>query len=203
MTGLAFFMGIITSFQPAVLQLYFVTTSILGAGTGYLLRQNWFRRMIHIRQLPSKKSAEIYSKVVKGEVRLSQIKSKDGKVRYQAPTAPTNRRSAATLPGIKLREGLAVPAHLKVVEPVKESSERNDRDEDFEAGAQGTMMEKMSYYRRNYRLAYIYRRMQGSIEKSLQKMGYGGAKITDAQRKRKIRAEQYEIERRRRFENRK
>ncbi|EAT81701.2 hypothetical protein SNOG_11202 [Parastagonospora nodorum SN15] len=203
MTGLAFFMGIVTSFQPAVLQLYFLTSGVLGAGTGYLLRQNWFRRLIHIRQLPSKQSAEIYSKVVKGEVSLSQIKGKDGKIRYQAPTAPTNRRSATTLPGIKIREGLTVPAHLKVEEPVKVSSERQDRDEDFEAGAQGTMLEKLSYYRRNYRLAYIYRRTQGSIERSLEKMGYGGIKTTEAQKKRKMRAEQYEIERRRRFENRK
>jgi YidC/Oxa1 family membrane protein insertase len=34
------------------------------------------------------------------------------------------------------------------------------------------------------------------------KMGYGTKKGTEAQQKRKARAEQYEIERRRRFENR-
>jgi YidC/Oxa1 family membrane protein insertase len=201
MTAFAFVMGAVTAWQAAGLQLYFLVSGVLGAGTGYLLRQNWFRRAIRIRPLPSKESTEIYSKVVRGEVKLSDIKGKDGKLRYEAPRAPTHRRTATTLSGIKIREGTSIPAHLKVDAPTKLVSERPDRDEDYEAGAEGSMMEKLDYYRRNYRLAYMYRRLQGSIDKSMTKMGYG-KKGTQVQQKRKMRAEQYEIERRRRFENR-
>jgi YidC/Oxa1 family membrane protein insertase len=197
MTGMAFVLGIVTAFQPAGLQLYFLVSGVLGAATGWLLRQNSFRRMINIRPLPSKESQEMYTKVVKGEVKLSEIKGKDGKVRYQAPRAPTNRRTATTLSGIKVKTGTALPAHLRLEAP-KIDSERPDRDIDFEEGAKGTTMEKLDYYRRNYRLAFMYRRLQNSMKK----MGYGPQKGTDAQRKRKQRAEQLEIERRRRFENR-
>lgn len=202
MTGFAFVMGAVTAFQASGLQLYFLVSGILGAGTGWLLRQNWFRRFIRIRPLPSKESQEIYGKVVRGEITLSEIKGKDGKVRYQAPRAPANRRTATTLSGIKLREGAALPSHLKAPPAERVQSERPDRDTDYEEGAKGTMMEKMDYYRRNYRLAFMYRRMQATLDKSVRKLGYGTPRGTEAQQKRKMRAEQYEIERRRRFENR-
>jgi YidC/Oxa1 family membrane protein insertase len=202
LTGFAFIMGAVTCFQAAGLQLYFLVSGVLGAGTGWLLRQNWFRNLIRIRPLPSKESHEVYGRVIKGEAKLSEIKSKDGKVRYQAPRAPANRRKFSD---IKLREGAALPAHLKAPTSTSQaaavSSERPDRDADYEEGAKGTMMEKMDY-RRNYRLAFMYRRMQASLDGSMRKMGYGTKKGTEAQQKRKARAEQYEIERRRRFENR-
>jgi YidC/Oxa1 family membrane protein insertase len=201
MTGMAFFLGIVTAFQAAGLQLYFLVSGILGAGTGWLLRQNSFRRMINIRLLPSKQSEELYTKVVKGEIKLSEIKGKDGKVRYQAPRAPTNRRTATTLSGINIKAGTQIPAHLRVDAP-KVDSERPDRDTDYEEGAKGTMREKLDYYRRNYRLAFMYRRLQAGLNNTIRRAGYGGAKGTEAQQKRKQRAEQYEIERRRRFVNR-
>jgi YidC/Oxa1 family membrane protein insertase len=197
MSGLALVLGAVTAFQPAGLQLYFLVSGIMGAGTGWLLRQNSFRRMIRIRTLPSKESQELYTKVIKGEVKYSDIKDKDGKVRYQAPRAPTNRRTATTLSGINVKSGTALPAHLRPDAP-KIDSRRPDRDVDFEEGAKGTVMDKLDYYRRNYRLAFMYRRLQASIAK----MGYGPQKGTDAQRKRKQRAEHLEVERRRRFENR-
>jgi YidC/Oxa1 family membrane protein insertase len=84
MTGMAFVLGAVTAFQASGLQLYFLVSGVLGAGTGWLLRQNGFRRFIRISPLPSKESQEVYTKVVKGQVRLADIKDKDGKVRYQA-----------------------------------------------------------------------------------------------------------------------
>jgi YidC/Oxa1 family membrane protein insertase len=201
MTGMAFFLGFVTAFQAAGLQLYFLVSGVLGAGTGWLLRQNAFRRMINIRLLPSKASEEMYTKVVKGEVKLSEIKGKDGKVRYQAPRAPTNRRTATTLSGINIKAGTPIPAHLRVDAP-KTDNERPDRDADFEEGAKGSMREKLDYYRRNYRLAFMYRRLQAAMDKTIRRAGYGSAKGTEVQQKRKQRAEMYEIERRRRFVNR-
>jgi YidC/Oxa1 family membrane protein insertase len=199
MTGMAFVLGIVTAFQPAGLQIYFLVSGVLGAGTGWLLRQNGFRRAINIRAIPTKESEEMYTKVVKGELKLSELKSKGGKIQYQAPRAPANRRTATTLSGINIKPGTDLPAHLK---PAKAeiNSERPDRDADFEDGAQGTMKEKLDYYRRNYRIAYIYRRVQGSLRKMT---GEVPEKTTKAQQMRKKRAEEYEIERRRRFENRK
>jgi YidC/Oxa1 family membrane protein insertase len=208
MTAFAFVMGAVTCFQAAGLQLYFLVSGILGAGTGWLLRQNWFRNFIRIRTLPSKESNEVYSRVIRGEMKLSEIKDAEGKVRYQAPRAvakkPVNRRGFS---GINVREGAAIPLHLKAPptttspETVVGASSRPDRDVDYEEGAKGTMMEKLDYYRRNYRLAFMYRRTQASMDAFMKRNGFGN-KGTEAQQKRKARAEQYEIERRRRFENR-
>jgi YidC/Oxa1 family membrane protein insertase len=174
MTFMAFFLGIVTAWQPAGLQLYFLCSGILGAGTGWLLRQNWFRNLIRIR-----------------------------KVRYQAPTArtPANRRTTTTLSGIKIKSTAAVPAHLKV-QKTKIDPEHPDRDEDYEEGARGSMMDKLDYYRRNYRLSFMYRRMTDSLENMARKRGFGGPKMTTEQRRKKKNADDYEIERRRRFENR-
>jgi YidC/Oxa1 family membrane protein insertase len=203
MTFMAFFLGIVTAWQPAGLQLYFLCSGILGAGTGWLLRQNWFRNLIRIRLLPSRESTELYTRVVKGELRLSDIKGADGKVRYQAPTArtPANRRTTTTLSGIKIKSTAAVPAHLKV-QKTKIDPEHPDRDEDYEEGARGSMMDKLDYYRRNYRLSFMYRRMTDSLETMARKRGFGGPKMTTEQRRKKKNADDYEIERRRRFENR-
>jgi len=208
LTGMAFFLGAVTSFQAAGVQLYFLFSGILGAGTGWLLRQNGFRRFIRIRPLPSKESTELYTKVVKGELTLSQIKGKDGKVRYQAPTprstanpAGPNRRNAATLSSINIKAGTPLPAHLKREAP-KIDQAAPDRDTDFQEGAQGTLTEKLDYYRRNYRIAFVYRRMQAAMDNFVRKAGYGGKQMTETQRKRKERADAYELERKRRFENR-
>ncbi|KAL5117435.1 hypothetical protein ACEQ8H_004600 [Pleosporales sp. CAS-2024a] len=208
MSGFSFIMGAVALFQPAALQLYFFVTGVLGAMTGFLLKQNWCRRAIGIHIIPSPQSNELYQKVMRGEVKLSDIKDKDGKVRYQAPrdpakpAKPANRPTAAIVSGIRVRQGTEVPAHLKApTEVSKPVSERNDRDVDYEEGAKGTLAEKMSYYRRNYRPAFVYRRLQGAIDEAIVKMGLGPNK-GEAQRRRRERAERYEIERRRRFENR-
>lgn len=206
LTGLAVFIGLITAFQASALQLYFLVSGIMGAVTGWLLRQNGFRRMINIRILPSKESNELYTKVVKGELKLKDVKGSDGKIRYQAPTPaakPTNRRNATTLSGINIKAGTAIPAHLRPEAP-KIDTERPDRDIDYDEGAKGKpLSDKLDYYRRNYRLSYMWRRLTGGMESMGRQAGYGGPKMTKEQERRKRRAEEYEIERRRRFENRK
>ncbi|KAF1928382.1 mitochondrial export translocase Oxa1, partial [Didymella exigua CBS 183.55] len=207
MTGMAFFIGIITAFQASALQLYFLVSGILGAGTAYLLKQNGFRRMIGIHVLPSPESNELFNKVVKGELKLKDIKGADGKIRYQAPTQfnkATIRRNNATLAGgaIKIKEGTALPLHLRPEQP-KMDKEFPDRDADFDEGAKGSLSERMDYYRRNYKMAYVKRRMGESMRGMMQKAGYDvGTNLSREEEKRKRKAEQYEVERRRRFENR-
>lgn len=202
-TGLSVFLGVATAFQASALQLYFLMSGIMGGLTGWLLRQNGFRKFIGIRPLPSKESNELYSKVVKGEAKLSQVKGADGRARYQPPTrkaAPMNRRQ---LSGINIKSGVALPAHLKTEVPKTIDTEYPDRDIDFEEGAKGKpISEKLDYYRRNYRLAYIWRRTGNGVDRFMRSMGFGDKKMSPEEYRRKKRADDYEIERRRRFQNR-
>ncbi|KAG9193396.1 hypothetical protein G6011_03431 [Alternaria panax] len=201
-TGLSVFLGFVTAWQPSALQLYFLVSGILGGITGWLLRQNGFRRLIGIKILPSKTSTELYTKVTKGELKLKDIKGPDGKVRYQPPTrtaVPNNRRQ---LSGINIKPGVALPAHLKTVAPQMDT-EYPDRDVDYAEGVKGKPInEKLDYYRRNYRLSYVWRRMTKTVEDASRKMGFGDKKISTEEARRKKKAEDYEIERRRRFQNR-
>jgi YidC/Oxa1 family membrane protein insertase len=199
MSGLALGMGLFTCWQPAGLQLYFLTSGVLGGATGYLLRQNGFRRAIGIRTMPTPESQELFGKVAKGELKLKDIKGTDGKIRYQAPRVTTS--SSSSTRGIKIKAGAAVPAHLKPEAPKVEAGPQ-DRDHDYEEGAKGSISERLSYYRRNYRLAYVQRRFAKGAKNMMRRAGYGGTERSPEQERRKRRAEQYEIERRRRFENR-
>jgi YidC/Oxa1 family membrane protein insertase len=200
-TGLAIFLGLVTAFQASALQLYFLMSGIMGGATGWLLRQNGFRRLIHIRTLPSKESTELYTQVVKGKLKLGDIKGPDGRVRYQAPSSvkPASRRQ---LSGINVKSTAAIPAHLKAPKAEIDPT-RNDRDHDFEEGAKDKpLMQKLDYYKRNYRLSYVWKRTTGSVEDLGRKMGFGGKKVSVEVARRKKRADDYEVERRRRFENR-
>lgn len=201
MTGFACLIGLVTAFQPAGLQLYFLASGLLGAATGWMLRQNGFRRFVRIRPLPNPKSDEMYARVIKGEVKLSEIKGKDGKIRYQAPRKPTNTRKVGTLSGINVKSTTTIPAHLRSNEPAAYNPENPDRDHDYEQGPQGTLMNRLDYYRRNYRLSYINKRMKAGMDNMLKRAGMDPKK-TAAQKRERKRAEQYEMERRRRFENR-
>ncbi|KAL6704420.1 hypothetical protein ACN47E_008272 [Coniothyrium glycines] len=203
-TAMAFMLGIVTAFQASALQLYFLTSATLGGLTGYLLRQNGFRRMIGIRAIPSQQSNELYSKVLKGDLKLQDIKASDSKMRYQAPRPVVKiapRRTGHTLTGIKIKEGAIIPAHLRV-ESKKIANARQDRDVDFEEGPAGKPLgEKLDFYRRNYRVSYVWRRFTGGLANMAKKAGYAPAKMSKEQERRKRRAEEYEVERRRRFEN--
>lgn len=206
MTFMAFFIGAITAFQASALQLYFLMSGIIGAGTGYLLKQNSFRRLIRIRPLPTPESNEVFSKVIKGELKLKDIKGPDGKIRYSPPSLPksTTRRNATLAGGaIRIKEGTTLPLHLRPEQP-KIDTEFPDRDADFDAGAKGSLTEKLDYYRRNYKMAYVKRRVGDSMRGMMQRAGYDvGTNLSREEEKRKRKADQYEVERRRRFENRK
>ncbi|KAF2125464.1 mitochondrial export translocase Oxa1 [Dothidotthia symphoricarpi CBS 119687] len=202
---LALFIGVVTAFQPAILQLYFVTSGVLGGCTGALLRQNSFRRMIRIRPLPSKESNAVYSKVVSGELKLKDIKGRDGKIRYQAPNTPSKKQGNLAKSGnggINIKAGTPVPVHFQSKPAVQINGEYPDRDIDFETPPTG-LGPRLDWFRRNYRLAFMYRRTKEGMDSFMRKSGYGGPKMTAKQAKKKRDAEQYEIERRRRFENRK
>lgn len=197
--------GLVTSFQPAILQLYFVVSGVLGGITGALLRQNTFRRMIGIRPMPSKESQELYSKVIAGEVKLKDIKGHDGKIRYQAPTPPAKTQGGLKgtgRRGINIKAGTVLPAHLQPPPTTQIDKAYPDRDVDFDTPPTG-LGARLDWFRRNYRLAFMYRRTKESMNAFIRKSGYGGPKMTEKQAKKKRDAEQYEIERRRRFENRK
>ncbi|KAF2851902.1 hypothetical protein T440DRAFT_467156 [Plenodomus tracheiphilus IPT5] len=213
MSGMAIFIGVITAFQPAGLQLYFLVSGILGGITGWLLRQNGFRKLIGIRPIPTPESVALFSRVARGEIKLDQIKTPDGKIRYQAPNTQTplknknNKRNVSTtvISGIRVKPGTPVPAHLRPAPVDKPDADGPpSRDYDFEQGAAGKpLKEKLDYYRRNYRLSFVARRMAMGFEKSMRSMGLGGKKIDVEAEKKKRKAQEWEVERRRRFENRK
>ena len=205
MTGMAFVIGLVTAFQASGLQLYFLVSGIIGAGTGYLLKQNGFRRLIRITPLPSKESHEVFSKVVRGELKLKDIKGPDGKIRYQPPTPPksafgSSRGNTTLAGGINVKGDL--PLHLRAAAP-KIDKEYPDRDADFDEGPKGGLSERMDYYRRNYKLSFVQRRMAEGMRGMMQRAGYDVGNNLDREAEKKRRkAEQYEVERRRRFENR-
>ena len=205
MTGMAFVIGLVTAFQASGLQLYFLVSGIIGAGTGYLLKQNGFRRLIRITPLPSKESHEVFSKVVRGELKLKDIKGPDGKIRYQPPTSPksafgSSRGNTTLAGGLNVKGEL--PLHLRAAAP-KIDKEYPDRDADFDEGPKGGLSERMDYYRRNYKLSFVQRRMAEGMRGMMQRAGYDVGNNLDREAEKKRRkAEQYEVERRRRFENR-
>lgn len=116
-------MTAVTSFQPAAIQLYFFTTAITGAVTGWSLRQPAIRRMLRIRHLPTPESQQLYSKVVQGEIDLKSIKGADGKIRYQAPTTVASKRTISSV-GINLKPGATLPAHMRAAAAQEVSAEK-------------------------------------------------------------------------------
>ncbi|KAF1967265.1 hypothetical protein BU23DRAFT_516560 [Bimuria novae-zelandiae CBS 107.79] len=109
-------MTMMTSWQPAAVQLYFLTTGMTGYVTARLLKMESVRRFLRIRLLPSPESNKLYSKILAGDVELSQVKDTHGKMRYQKPNAPAPKtRTFAS--SVNLKSGARLPAHLKVPEP--------------------------------------------------------------------------------------
>lgn len=106
-------MTLMTSWQPAGVQLYFFVTGVTGAITATLLRQPSIRQLLRIRPTPTAESQKLYSKVIAGDIELSKLKGADGKVRYQAPTAPSPAPRTRTLAsGINIKSGSRLPAHM-------------------------------------------------------------------------------------------
>lgn len=215
MVAMPVIMTVVTSFQPAALQLYFLTSSILGAITGQALKQPAIRRILGIRPLPSKESNEMYKRVIDGEIKLERLRGADGKVRYQAPTTTTKNsstrrftsRASSDQPYVKgvsatLKPGLVLPPHMTPPSKKAKNTDANllDRDHDFDDGMPEEMGEKWDWIKRNYRPSFIlrrtYRRAIGDTRDA--------QVVQDEAKKRKNKeaADRYELERKRRFEGR-
>ncbi|PSN75414.1 hypothetical protein BS50DRAFT_628606 [Corynespora cassiicola Philippines] len=202
MYGMPAFMTVITAFQPAGLQLYFVISSMLGAASGQLLRQPAVRKLVGIHPLPTKESNELFDKVARGELKLGDIQAPDGTIRYQAPTPTTLGAKKTSAPkgaiqnrGINIKAGTVVPAHLRQPEPAI-NKDMPDRDVDYEKGMPKGFnpLKQMDWLARNYQPKYVWRRMTSSTKTNLIE--------DDKKEKARKRAEDYAVERRRRFENR-
>ncbi|PVI05482.1 hypothetical protein DM02DRAFT_516724 [Periconia macrospinosa] len=213
--GLPIMMAGITAWQPAAVQLYFLTGSILGGITGHALKQPTVRRILRIRQVPNKESNELYKKVIKGEVKLEKLRGADGKVRYQAPKTTTESsstrrftsRASSNQPYVQgvtatLKPGLVLPPHMAPPSRTAKNSDvkLTDRDHDFEDGMPEGVGEKWDWIKRNYKPSFIlkrtYRRAVGDTRE---------ARVVEEdakKRKQKEAAERYELERKRRFEGR-
>lgn len=115
-------MTAVTAFQPAAIQLYFFTTSVSGAITGYSLRQPAVRRALGIRQLPTPQSHELWGKVASGEIEMNSIKTPDGKIRYQAPRAARSGKHNGPS-GLRLKSSASLPAHMRAAAAVEAEAE--------------------------------------------------------------------------------
>ena len=204
------FMVGVTSFQPAALQLYFVFSAVLGGITSQLLRTPAIRRILGLRLLPSKESNELYSKVVKGEIKMSALRGPDGKIRYQAPgaTKPSSTSSKtdpSTTPyttskstHLNIKPGTQLPAHMRPAAPAKVPQNYADRDVDFETGMKELpLREKMDWMQRNYKMTYMWRRFKRWVNQDNRNWT---VMMEDDRRKRAQQAEKkYEAERKRRL----
>lgn len=138
-------MTAVTAFQPAAIQLYFFATSVTGAITGYSLRQPAVRRALGIRQLPTKESNELWSKVVNGEIDMQSIKTPDGKIRYQAPNPPASRTVSHRGPaGLRLKSSASIPAHMQMGRPQEAEAEESKSAWEQLKGAPGMVRGKIS-----------------------------------------------------------
>lgn len=210
-------MTVVTSFQPAALQLYFVFSAILGGLTSQLLKTPAFRRVLGMRQLPTKESNALYSKVVKGEVQMSQLRGPDGKIRYQAPNAPkstpppSSKKTPPIAPSepvvprfpkdLNLKPGIQLPAHMRAPAPAKVPQSYADRDLDFERGTKGLgIREKVAWTKRNYKPLFVWRRMKRWLNQD----NRDWTVIAEENRRRKAQeaTRRYEVERKRRLEGR-
>lgn len=195
------FMAGIMAFQPAALQIYFLLTSATGGVTGYALRQPGFRRLIGIRQLPSKASDQLYAKAAKGEINLSALRGPDGKIRYQAPSSPSSattqtesgRKRTTTLDSrINLRSGVMIPSHLRT-----NGTKGSAHDADYEQGMpkDGGVGEKWSWIKKHYTPKKVWGRTAGAFSE-MDPTAKAAAKQKD---KDKQALRKYEEERKKRF----
>jgi len=209
-------MTVVTSFQPAALQLYFVFSAMLGGLTSQLLRTPAIRRVLGLRLLPSKESNALYSKVVKGDIKMSELRGPDGKIRYQAPNAskPSSTSSKTTpsvasstvsavssTPRLNIKPGTQLPAHMRPAAPAKVPQNYADRDLDYEQGMKALpLREKLDWVQRNYKMVYVWRRFKRWTNQDSR--SWTVMMEEDRRKKAQEAAKRYEVERRRRLEGR-
>lgn len=165
-----FFMTMISMFQPASIQIYLGCTAILSAITGTILRSPGFRKWSGLAPLPTPEAQALWKRVAKGEIPLSRVVGKDGRIlpitardlgpSYQAP----GKTGTSQVRGINMRKSAVVPLHIQkkveVVEPALK-----DRDHDYDNPPQGLWnMDKIDWFGRNYNPQFVYRRMRNYIK---------------------------------------
>lgn len=214
-------MTAVTAFQPAGLQVYFVCTGILGAASAMTLRQEWFRRWMKLAPMPNKETKDLWVKVARGEVELSEVMNKDGSLKnatpkvipttisYQPPAATVKSgKQASRGPtrivqnrGLNIKATSAVPQHLQHHDPNAIKHELSDRDHDYDSPPTTGVWDKLDWFQRNYRPKYVFNRtriwMASVGPKSMQ-----GSLLQSKKDLAKEKAKEYEMRRKERFNRR-
>ncbi|ORX96953.1 60Kd inner membrane protein-domain-containing protein [Clohesyomyces aquaticus] len=147
------FMSLVTLWQPAALQLYFATTTVISVCVGRMLRSGAIRKKLRIAPLPTPEITSFWQKVADGQIPPEAIKRMpDGTltvaqkymqtskfaIEYQSPTptiqknTPSGPKTYASVianknvdssPRINLRPGSAMPPHLVTAEQRKKAEQ--------------------------------------------------------------------------------
>ncbi|TLD35878.1 Homoisocitrate dehydrogenase [Venturia nashicola] len=105
-------MTCIVAFQPAALQISFLTAMIWGVGQGYLFKQAWFRKFFHMEPLPNKIPQSQLSGPTKARANIHQagiappasakparkLRTVSPTLKYEAPRAQPQRKMAVSSP---------------------------------------------------------------------------------------------------------
>jgi len=152
-------MTLVTMWQPAGLQFYFLCSAILGGGTGVLLRTPAVRHALRLTPIPTKESNEFFGKVIQEKRPLASIRGPNGNLIYQAPQTPSSPTAKSTNPssstpsslfasapkpkknpnnirGLNIKAGTKVPLHF-VPPPSKAELENDEYEKDYQAGWEG------------------------------------------------------------------
>ncbi|KAF2705786.1 hypothetical protein K504DRAFT_505522 [Pleomassaria siparia CBS 279.74] len=208
-TVLPIFMFVVTTFQPAAIQFYFFSSSVLGGITGRMLRMPSVRRLMHISPLPTPGSNEIFSKIIQENKPISMFRGRDGTIRYQAPTPQATNRNPNQVRGMTIKPGTKVPAHFRPVLS-EEEKEKLSSKEEFQRGAPQSIMEKTKWAAKHYTPQAVIGRFRGVDEKAKTEKSESdilreieNAPKPTPTRPKVVAKNDAEVERRRRFQNRK
>lgn len=198
-------MACITLFQPATIQLYFCCSTGLGLVTGRLLRMPVVRSLLKISPIPSKKSHEVFSKIIQEKKPIQSIRGKDGNIIYQAPASPSTTRDPNEIRGMKLKPGTKIPTHLAPVLSDKEK-ERLNLEKEYNRGmpAEG-MQDKAKWVTTHYQPQAVWERLakaakgKPAADEETQKP----KPKPKVERPRVVSKHDSEVERKKRFQNRK
>lgn len=174
--GLPLFLVVVTTWQPAGLQMYFLTSTILGLVTGRLLRVPALREKFGIAPIPNKESEAFWTKVAKGEIPLKSLPKdannnvvmpKEHAVTYQAPSTASSKKST-----LRLKSGAAMahPSHSSSTGTGTGTGTGKktdiELDLDFQQGPPSDVKGKLKWIGRNYRPGRMVNRLMRMGEKS-------------------------------------
>jgi YidC/Oxa1 family membrane protein insertase len=218
-------MTLVSIFQPAGVQLYLICTAAFGGITTFILRKPGFREWWGMAPLPTKEAQEMWAKVAKGEIPLSEVITKDGKmksfapkeapviqqtIKYQPPAATAvkgSRRSAPTKQrlqqnrGLTIKSGSTIPAHLAVPSAHQQvDPQLADRDHDFDTPPTG-FFNRVDWFARNYRPKYLFMGVKLWMARTLGGEDVRAQLLGKKKDIAKMKAEDYEFRRKERFRN--